>query len=66
MQPAITPSLVNRLDVSRRALSIARVIDRLPAGNFSIILLKPDIKTDNWRVEIRQSSTVQILDLPKI
>lgn len=46
------------LDVSRKALSIARIIDRLPAGNYTIHLKRPENPSERWTVEIHQPVTV--------
>ena len=45
-------------DVSRRALSIARMIDRLPPGSYSISLKLPEHNTERWVVEVVQPVTV--------
>ena len=46
-------NILNRLDpqkagVSSRAISIARMIDRLPAGEYIIEISKQDIKQAPW------------------
>ncbi len=55
----------NLLDVgvSRRALSIARMIDRLPPGKFNIVLIKADHEGERWQIEIAQPVTLQKKDL---
>ncbi len=50
------------LGVSRRALSIAKMIDRLPAGKFNLILVKGD-GGERWQIEIAQPVTLQKKDL---
>ncbi len=49
--------------VSRRALSIARMIDRLPPGKYSILLIKGDGDGERWQIEIAQPVTLQKKDL---
>jgi hypothetical protein len=39
-------------DISRKVLSLAREIDRLPAGDYSISLTKPASKNQPWSVTI--------------
>lgn len=52
-----TPQAI-ALDVSRKALSVARIIDRLPAGNYTIHLKRPENPSERWTVEIHQPVTV--------
>jgi len=56
-----TPSAVTtstNLDVSRKALSIARIIDRLPPGNYTIHLKRPENNAERWTVEVSQPVTI--------
>ena len=46
-------------DVSRRALSLARMVERLAPGKYNIALIKPTSKHERWAVEISQSVTIQ-------
>lgn len=46
------------IDVSRRALSIARMIDRLGPGNYTIHLKRPENGSERWTVEIVQPVTI--------
>lgn len=59
----------NNRDVSRRALSIARVVDRLGPGQFLISLKIPEHSTERWVIEITQPVTVvqrrEIYDKPE-
>jgi hypothetical protein len=50
-------------DVSRRALSLARMVERLEPGKYQITLIKPASKHDRWAVEISQSVTIQKKDI---
>lgn len=45
--------------VSSKALSIARIIDRLPPGSYIIRVVKPDDKAGSWPVEVMQPVTLQ-------
>lgn len=57
-------SLVNNSsDVSRRALSVARMIDRLGAGKFTITIIKGESGSERWQIEISQPVTLQKKDL---
>jgi hypothetical protein len=49
-------------DVSRRALSIARMIDRLEPGKYTITVIKTDGESDRWQVEIAQPVTIHKKD----
>jgi hypothetical protein len=46
-------------DLSQRALSLARAIDRLPPGEYSIILIKHGLETKDWFAEINRCEVVQ-------
>ncbi len=50
-------------DVSRRALSVARMIDRLGPGKFNVLLIKPEGESDRWIVQIDQQVTLQKKEL---
>lgn len=54
------PQASLRLDISRRALSIARLMDRLPEGNYVILLDKSPFI---WRVDTNRIIPVQDLEL---
>ena len=52
-------------DLSPRAISLARAIDRLPAGEYSIVLVKPEIEAKEWVVEINKMENLQNLVLKR-
>ena len=56
VNPIVTPLPT---DVSRRALSLARMVERLEPGKYTIALIKPAGKHERWAVEISQSVTIQ-------
>jgi len=39
-------------DLSPRVVSLARRIDRLPPGHYTIELVKPDMRGEAWRAQI--------------
>lgn len=49
----------NQTDVSRNALSIARRIDRLAPGQYTITIKKPEEKGAGWTFQIDQPVTIQ-------
>jgi len=51
-------------DLSQRVVSIAREIDRLPAGDYSIHIVKPVSRHDSWQVKIDTTLTVREMDIP--
>jgi hypothetical protein len=60
----IEVSLIIPQDVSDRALSIARAVDRLPAGYiYHLEIQKPDIPAMPWMVEIVREDRIQVLKL---
>lgn len=50
-------------DVSRRAVSLARMLERLEPGKYNISLIKPTSGNERWMVEISQSVTIQKKEL---
>ena len=56
-------STINKLDVSRSALSVARMLDRLGPGKFTITLIKGEGSSERWQVEIAQPVTIQKKEL---
>lgn len=59
----ITIHDLTQSDVRPEVMSLARVIDRLPSGEYSINLTKPDIKGQPWTAEIVKREKVSILRL---
>lgn len=53
----------NHTDVSRSALSVARMLDRLGPGKFTITLIKGEGSSERWQVEIAQPVTIQKKEL---
>lgn len=51
-------------DLSSRALSLAREIDRLPPGDYSVRLVKPDPGGLSWHAEIIRVETIREMELP--
>jgi len=49
--------------VSRKALSIAREVDRLPPGEFCIILVKHNTKAVPWHTVIHSMNRLKIMDI---
>lgn len=52
-------------DLSARAISLAREIDRLGSGAWTLIVIKPDLSSLSWHVEINRVETVRTMELPK-
>lgn len=60
----IDVSLIIPQDVSERALSIARAVDRLPPGYvYHLEIKKPDMPAMPWMVEIVREDRIQVLRL---
>lgn len=49
--------------VSSRALSVARVLDRLPEGNICVIISKEE--TAPWHVEFSKLDKLRVMDIHK-
>jgi len=50
-------------DVSNKAQSMAREVDRLPPGTYILILHKPSLRGQNWNLQIDKAETVRRMDL---
>lgn len=57
--------MTDNSDLSPRVVQLARIIDRLPAGQFDIRLIKPEDKTTGWRVQVVQPVTIREATLTK-
>jgi hypothetical protein len=54
------------LDLSPRVISLAREIDRLPPGEYMIILRKPEVAACGWTAEIAKSpELIRVMELTK-
>jgi hypothetical protein len=51
-------------DISPRVTSLARVIDRLPPGKYTLSLEKPELPSLSWHVEIVRLETVREMEIP--
>ena len=51
-------------DISNKVLSLAREIDRLPPGEYSITLVKPSSKHQQWQVQIDRKETIREMNIP--
>jgi hypothetical protein len=54
---------LERAGVSRRALRMARIVDRLPRGMFVIRLEKPGVRGGEWRVEVMKAERVREVEV---
>jgi hypothetical protein len=52
-------------DLSARAVSLAREIDRLPPGDYVIRLVKCEIRALPWQAEIMREQPVRVMELGK-
>lgn len=60
----IQPQAKPVTDLSQRVISLAREIDRLPAGEFLLVLVKPDLPSMSWHVEIVRRERIREMELP--
>jgi hypothetical protein len=63
MSETPTPKPIS--DLSQRVVSLAREIDRLPPGAFTIQLTKPEMPGLSWHVEIVRLETIREMELPR-
>lgn len=52
-------------DLSQRVVSLAREIDRLPPGTFTLMLVKPDLPGLSWHVEIVRVEPIRTMELAR-
>lgn len=63
--PPLTAPPVD-LGVSQRALSIARMVDRLETGEYQLhIEKKPAAQGGGWYVELQEAVTIRVVELEK-
>ena len=62
-QPIAQPLSVT--DLSARVVQLARMIDRLPPGDYDISLQKQDLSAQDWRVEIVRTEKISSVNLSK-
>jgi hypothetical protein len=51
-------------DLSQRVLSLARELDRLPPGDYSVRLVKPELAGLSWHAEIIRVEPIREMELP--
>jgi hypothetical protein len=52
-------------DLSPKVISLARMIDRLPPGDYAIRVIKGQDKAAPWHTEISGAGTVRVVDIDK-
>ncbi len=62
-EPQPQPKPIN--DLSPRVVQLARMIDRLPPGNYEISLQKQDLRAQDWSVEIVRTDKISSTNLSK-
>ena len=50
-------------DLRSEVLSLARELDRLPSGDYLILISKPEIKGVPWKADILRTDRVKYLNL---
>ena len=55
----------NNQDISQRARSIARMLDRLESGSYCLEIIKPPEKGRPWSYNLTQPVTIRKGTLPK-
>ncbi len=60
--PEIDPEtpIISQSDLSRRAISLGRYLDRLPDGDYVLVLHKSE---QQWRVSILETETLRSMEL---
>jgi len=53
------------VDVSHRAMTLARIVDRLSPGSYNIEVVKDHIDSVDWKVTVTREEMVQRVSLAK-
>jgi len=53
------------VDVSHRAMTLARIVDRLSPGSYNIEVVKDHIESVDWKVTVTREEMVQRVSLAK-
>lgn len=53
------------LDISHRALQMARMVDRLSPGTYRILVVKDEMDAKDWRIEVCREEVLKRISLPK-
>lgn len=62
---AVKPAARVDVGVSERAIQIARIVDRLRPGTYTIRLIKDDLRAVDWKIEIIKTELIQKMALSK-
>jgi hypothetical protein len=65
IEPTNPPPQRPGADLSPRVVQLARMLDRLPPGNYEISLQKQDLRAQDWNVEIVRTEKIVNMSLPK-
>jgi hypothetical protein len=52
-------------DLSPRVVQLARMIERLPPGNYEISLQKEGLRAQNWNIEIVRTEKISTVSLSR-
>ena len=59
----ISPEFKMETDLSSRAVSVARIVDRLRPGRYILEITKSDIMAADWKIEVIRADVVQKMSL---
>lgn len=63
VEPILAPPPAT--DLSPRVVQLARMIDRLPPGNYEISIEKQDLRAQDWAVEIVRTERISSIHLSR-
>lgn len=52
-------------DISPEVTSLARSVDRLPPGTYTITLTKPEYRGQGWDVEISRREVIRTMEIKR-
>ena len=59
----ISSEIKMETDLSSRAVSVARIVDRLRPGRYILEITKSDIMAADWKIEVIRADVVQKMSL---
>lgn len=65
MEPTPKQTPTPPQDLSPRVVELARAIDRLPPGQYEIQLQKPEVRAQEWSVEVVRLEKLSTMRLRK-
>jgi hypothetical protein len=63
LSTSTAPKNNSSVDISHRAHNLAQIVDRLRPGTYHVTIIKDEIKSVDWNIEILRSELIQRVSL---